>query len=278
MQSENDLVNTANPTFSENFKLYLAQIGKLLKSKDFFILTMSFGLSLGLFNALTTLIEQIFCTRGYNDDDAGYFGGAMIISGIIGSVISGFILDATKRFEELAKICFAMSALSNLFLVCVQLCDNDESTIYYLLMLSFVLSGFFGLPLLPICMEMSIECVYPIPEATSTGLLFIAGQIFGIIMIIGYPKLATRVDKDSYIYNSVQTCLKSSNASFTTTSASSVSDLSVLDFKVPLFSQSILLTIIAVLFIVFFKCAYLRLRSEREKLAEQILNSARALN
>jgi hypothetical protein len=26
---------------------------------------------------------------------------------------------------------------------------------------------------------------------------------------------------------------------------------------------------------VFFKCAYLRLRSEREKLAEQILNSAR---
>jgi len=266
-------------TFSENFKLYLSQIGKLLKSKDFFILTMSFGLSLGLFNGLTTLIEQVFCTRGYTDDDAGYFGGAMIVSGIIGSVISGLILDKTKRFEELAKICFAMSALSNIFLVCIQLYDNDKSTIYYLLMLSFVVTGFFGLPLLPICMEMSIECVYPIPEATSTGLLFIAGQVFGIIMIIGYPKLAKIVDKDSYVYNSVQTCLSTnSNSSLTTTAASSVSALSVLDFKIPLFGQALLLTIIAILFIIFFKCAYLRLRSEREKLAEQILNSARVLN
>jgi MFS transporter, FLVCR family, MFS-domain-containing protein 7 len=266
-------------TFSENFKIYLSQIGKLLKSKDFFILTMSFGLSLGLFNGLTTLIEQIFCTRGYTDDDAGYFGGAMIVSGIVGSVISGLILDKTKRFEELAKICFAMSALSNIFLVCIQLYDNDKSTIYYLLMLSFVITGFFGLPLLPICMEMSIECVYPIPEATSTGLLFIAGQVFGIIMIICYPKLAKIVDKDSYVYNSVQTCLNTnSNSSLTTTAASSVSALSVLDFKIPLFGQALLLTIIAILFIIFFKCAYLRLRSEREKLAEQILNSARVLN
>ena len=266
-------------TFSDNFKIYLSQIGKLLKSKDFFILTLSFGLSLGLFNGLTTLIEQIFCTRGYSDDDAGYFGGAMIISGIVGSVISGFILDKTKRFEELAKICFAMSALSNIFLVTIQLYDNDKSTIYYLLMLSFVLTGFFGLPLLPICMEMSIECVYPIPEATSTGLLFIAGQVFGIVMILFYPKLAKNVDKDSYVFNSIQTCLNSnSNSSFTTTASSGVSQLSVLDFKIPLFGQALLLTIIAILFIIFFKCAYLRLRSEREKLAEQILNSARALN
>ena len=203
----------------------------------------------------------------------------MIVSGIIGSVISGLILDKTKRFEELAKICFAMSALSNIFLVCIQLYDNDKSTIYYLLMLSFVVTGFFGLPLLPICMEMSIECVYPIPEATSTGLLFIAGQVFGIIMIIGYPKLAKIVDQDSYVYNSVQTCLSTnSNSSLTTTAASSVSALSVLDFKIPLFGQALLLTIIAILFIIFFKCAYLRLRSEREKLAEQILNSARVLN
>jgi hypothetical protein len=99
------------------------------------------------------------------------------------------------------------------------------------------------------------------------------------IMIIGYPKLAKIVDKDSYVYNSVQTCLSTnSNSSLTTTAASSVSALSVLDFKIPLFGQALLLTIIAILFIIFFKCAYLRLRSEREKLAEQILNSARVLN
>ena len=39
------------------------------------ILFFSFGLALGLFNSLTTLIEQILCTKGYSDQDAGIFGG-----------------------------------------------------------------------------------------------------------------------------------------------------------------------------------------------------------
>lgn len=58
-----------------SFKVYLKQVGKLLKSKDFLILLLSFGLALGLFSTLTTLIEQILCTRGYSDTDAGIFGG-----------------------------------------------------------------------------------------------------------------------------------------------------------------------------------------------------------
>lgn len=64
-----------------NFRIYFEQIGKLLRSKDFLLLMFSFGIALGLFNALTTLIEQILCVRGYTDIDVGYFGGAMIISG-----------------------------------------------------------------------------------------------------------------------------------------------------------------------------------------------------
>lgn len=64
-----------------HLKIYFTQIGKLLRSKDFLILMFSFGVALGLFNALTTLIEQILCIRGYTDIDVGYFGGAMIVSG-----------------------------------------------------------------------------------------------------------------------------------------------------------------------------------------------------
>lgn len=63
------------------WRIYFNQIGKLLKSKDFLLLMCSFGVALGLFNALTTLIEQILCVRGYTDVDMGYFGGAMIVSG-----------------------------------------------------------------------------------------------------------------------------------------------------------------------------------------------------
>ena len=129
---------------------------------------------------------------------------------------------------------------------------------------------------------MAIECVYPIPEATTTGLLFIAGQIVGIAMIAGYPKMATPISMDSYVYQSVQTCTSRTPADNSTTTTAAMStttpstaSLTVLDFKYPLYGQTLLLVAVSLFFTLFFKCAYLRLRSEREKLAEKILNSAR---
>lgn len=201
----------------------------------------------------------------------------MIICGLIGSVLSGLILDKTKRFEELSKICFGISTLAAILLTIMSLYDNDQSAVYYSVMISFALIGFFGLPLLPICMEMSVECVYPIPEATSTGLLFIAGQLVGIGMIVGYPKMAQQVQSDSFTYKFVQKCTSNSNNfnSSTTTTSSNTVDLTVLDYKYPLYAQTIVFFVITIFFTKFFKCAYLRLRSEREKLAEKILNSAK---
>lgn len=273
--TETDQLLGETKSFSNDFKIYLGQVKNLLKSRDFLILFFCFGLALGVFNCFTTLVEQIICTLGYSDNDSGYFTGAMLVSGLVGSLISGLIIDKTKRFEELAKFCFAMSAVANACLaICLQW-NNDQSTVYYLTLVTFCLIGFFGLPLLPICMDMSVECVYPIPEATSTGLLFIAGQIVGIIMIVVYPKAARVIQTDSYIYNSVQSC--TSNAPTTnhtiTTTASSIY-LSVLDYKYPLYSQAILFAIMSIGFTIFFKCAYLRLRSEREKEVERIMRSA----
>lgn len=195
------------------------------------------------------------------------------------------MLDKTKRFEEIAKLCFGLSCLGGIFFCIMQLYDNDKGgPVYYLILLAFVFVGFFGVPLLPVCMEMSVECVYPIPEATTTGILFMGGQIVGILMILLYPLTAKRVEPDSYVYLYVQTC-QSTNGNATTTPATTTtttteksftsSDLNVLDFTNQMYFQSISQVVIAIVFILFFKCAYLRVRSEREKLAEKILNSAR---
>lgn len=122
-----------------------------------------------------------------------------------------------------------------------------------------------------VCMEMSVECVYPIPEATTTGLLFIGGQAVGIVMILAYPYAAAEIPKDSFIYTNVQKCI-------TTNSTSIISSLTVADYKYPLYAQTIIFVLIAIIFTIFFKCPYLRLRTEREKLAEEILNSSRQPN
>lgn len=116
---------------------------------------------------------------------------------------------------------------------------------------------------------MSVECVYPIPEATTTGLLFIAGQVVGIFMILTYPSVASDVAADSYTYTNIQTCLN-----LNSTSNGTSSSLNVVDYQYPIYGQTGLFVIVAIIFTVFFKCPYLRLRTERERLAEEILNSA----
>mgnify|MGYP002781722473 CR=1 FL=1 len=40
----------------------------------------------------------------------------------------------------------------------------------YWIYFAFAFIGFFSLPVSPISMDLSLECVYPIPEATATGI------------------------------------------------------------------------------------------------------------
>jgi hypothetical protein len=40
----------------------------------------------------------------------------------------------------------------------------------YFIYFAFGFAGFVSLPISPISMDLSLECVYPIPEATATGI------------------------------------------------------------------------------------------------------------
>jgi len=234
---------------------YWQQLKKLLKCKDFLILSFSFGLGLGLFDGLTTLSEQILCVRGYANDEVGLFTASMIFCGIIGSLITSVILDKTKKFEETAKICFCMCSLASIAFVLLQTYNNDSVYIKYSLYLSLCLIGLFGVPLLPVCMELAVECVYPISEAATSGILLSIGECFSIIMIVVYPKISRMITGGSYIYEHVQKC--------DVVGADGI--LKVLDYTYPLYGQTILFAVVTIVFIICFKCDYLRLKSDKQK-------------
>lgn len=46
------------------------------------------------------------------------------------------------------------------------------------------LLGFFGFSICPVSFELAVECSYPVGEGTSTGLVFVIGQIEGVIIMI----------------------------------------------------------------------------------------------
>ena len=91
--------NQENLKFCEKTRIYLQQIKKMFKSKSFILLLVAFSIGLGIFNAVLTLLQQIFCVRGYSSNDAGMFGGL-----IIGMV--KFFLFLKKNFIFLLNLNF----------------------------------------------------------------------------------------------------------------------------------------------------------------------------
>jgi hypothetical protein len=115
---------------------------------------------------------------------------------------------------------------------------------------------------------MSVECVYPIAEDIPSGLLFMLGQAFGILMILLYPYFGTNVEPGTYDFNTIQKC----------SSTNSTNTLTVINYNNPLYFQSGFFVLISMLFIMFFKCPYARLKIEKEKMVEEILNTTRQNN
>lgn len=59
------------------------------------------------------------------------------------------------------------------------------------------LIGFFALPLLPLGNELVVETTYPVESGSSAGLVFLAGQIQGLLLIVILQEVAQPIPGNS---------------------------------------------------------------------------------
>ena len=152
-----------------------------LKTKDFILLMIIFFIGLGVFNAVTTWIEDILRPRGFSTAQAGITGGLMIVGGIIGALFIPLLSDRYKR-----RIPFIIIALAG---ATVGLTGITFATSYWLLLTSGIVLGFFLLSSGPIGFQYGAEITFPASEGTSNGMLLLMGQISGIAFIFGMDSL-----------------------------------------------------------------------------------------
>lgn len=163
-------------TEEERFKVFEG-IKHIFKQRDMLVLLAIFFIGLGMFNAVTTWIEQILAPRGFNSEQAGIVGAAMMVGGIIGAALMPILSDRLRRRKPflLISMCGTIPGIIGLtFLANYPL----------LIIASFVL-GFFIMSSGPIGFQYGAEISYPAPESTSQGLIMLAGQISGVIFIYG---------------------------------------------------------------------------------------------
>ncbi|XP_071506515.1 solute carrier family 49 member A3-like [Diadema antillarum] len=159
--------------FSEGFK-------KCMKNRPFWILIFSFGAGYGIFSAVSTFVEVIVCPIGFNDNFAGLVGALMLGAGLLGAIIMGLIVDRTRAFTPVVKLCYVGAML---FLVVFSISSQFESAGVGLLIGGTGL-GLFGLAQFAISLELGVECTYPVAEGTSACLLQVSGQFQGMILIL----------------------------------------------------------------------------------------------
>jgi MFS family permease len=156
------------PAGMEARALMLDGLKHALKVKDFWLyLAVSF-IGMGIFNGITTWVENIVRPRGFTPTDAGTLGALMLIGGILGAVAISPFSDKQhkrKRYLLLGIAC----ALPGL--IGVTFAAN-----FWVLAVSAFLFGFFLISTSPIGMQYAAEITYPTPEGTSNGLIQLFGQ------------------------------------------------------------------------------------------------------
>ncbi|MEA2102459.1 MAG: MFS transporter [Thermodesulfobacteriota bacterium] len=155
----------------------------IFHQRDMILLLLLLFIGLGMFNAVTTWIEQILAPRGFGSVQAGNVGAIMMVGGILGAIIMPVLSDRLKKRKILLVICIAGSLPG--------LIGLTFATGYTMLLVSSFVLGFFFMSSAPIAYQYSAEISYPAPEATSQGLLMLSGQISGIIFIYGLDMFRT---------------------------------------------------------------------------------------
>jgi cyanate permease len=148
-----------------------------LRTRDFIWLMIIFFIGLGVFNSVTTWIEDILRPRGFSATQAGFTGGVMILGGIVGALIIPMLSDYYKKRTPFIIIALIGATLG--------LAGITFATSYWQLLASGMGLGFFLLSSGPIGFQYGAEITYPASEGTSNGMLLLMGQVSGIAFIFG---------------------------------------------------------------------------------------------
>jgi MFS family permease len=144
--------------------------------RSFWLYLLVSFIGMGIFNGITTWVENIIRPRGFTPTDAGTVGALLLVGGVLGAVIIPPFSDKQhkRRPYLLLGISLAIPGLVGL----------TFATSYWALLLSAFGMGFFIISTSPIGMQYAAEITQPTPEGTSNGLIQLFGQASVVFVYI----------------------------------------------------------------------------------------------
>ena len=164
------------PAGQEIRSLMLDGLKHALTVKAFWLFLTIFFIAMGVFNGVTTWVEDIIRPRGFSPIDAGTVGALMLVGGVIGAVtIPPFSDKQHKR---------RIFLLAGFLLAIPSLIGVTYATSPWLLFFSSFCLGFCLVGVSPIGIQYAAEITQPTPEGTSNGLIQLFGQASVVFVYI----------------------------------------------------------------------------------------------
>jgi MFS transporter, FLVCR family, MFS-domain-containing protein 7 len=133
----------------------------------------------GLFNSISSVINQILSPYGFSQNDAGIAGAILIVVGLVTSAVTSPVIDRSKKYLLAIKVQVPIIAICYLAFIWAPP-TGTVAAVYTIL----ALLGAASFSLVPVVLEYLCEITHPIsPEITST-ICWTGGQLLGGIFIL----------------------------------------------------------------------------------------------
>lgn len=157
---------------------YVTSIKNLVTNPGYILLLITYGMNVGVFYAVSTLLNTSVVAHFKHDgatEDAGRIGLTIVVCGMLGSMLSGIVLDRTHWYKGTTLTVYILSFVG-MILYTFTFRFGYISIVYF----TSAFLGFFMTGYLPVGFEFAAEITYPASEGTSSGLLNASAQVFGI--------------------------------------------------------------------------------------------------
>ena len=225
----------------------------VFKNGPYMVLFICIGGAVGFFNAFSTQLSQLMCSRGYDNVFSGMCGSLLLGTGFVGAIVTGIMVEKYGRMEEISKLFYGIAGISGILIA--EFMRISDMKVYIALFCSMF--GVFGFGMYPLGLELSVEATYPIDESIGTALIFMSGQIQGGILVFASQMLEQDLKPDDLL-NEVCSSASSTRTSSESSTSSPILDSIGKDHTNFLLVIAGYLTALCLIFIIFFTTKFKR--------------------
>lgn len=153
----------------------------IFKNMNFVIMFLVFAIALGSAMSLFINLDAILAKK-FSNKEADSLATIWISTSIAGGIFGGLFIDRWRVYKQFIIVSMAASAVGlTIFAFLLHVLPGKD---FGVMAVAIGVMGFTACSL-PAILEATIETIYPIPEATALGFLFLGLNVFGAGLTLG---------------------------------------------------------------------------------------------